>query len=154
MTSEQESQFLLYGCGSRCLIKLSELQQRPIDRPSFIDRFATKYPAWGQQCGITNTSALIDIARELGLCSSADTRVHKDFVRELTIAKRTRGVLVITDQLPNAEGHQRMFHCRLLCGFRQDNWILWQPNQDGQEFQMLISPAELDQQLAHFLIFN
>jgi hypothetical protein len=157
MTSEQELAFNTFGCGCRCLIKLSELQGKPTTNAAFLAKFLPNYgKLWGEQIGGTITSTLIDIARDMGLCTYADTRTDLKKVREI-INKGCAGVIVTTDREIDANGvkHQ-LFHCRLFRGFDRvnGNWALWEPYQNGDEGDSVCySDKDIEERLAHFLIF-
>lgn len=155
MTPEQEAAFNTYGCGSRCLIKLSEIHQQPITREAFLEKFLPIYgKIWGAQIGGTITSTLIDMARALGLCTHADVRTDLDTVRGL-IAGGCTGVLVITDRDIAGDGSTHaLFHCRLFRGFSADGqWALWEPYQDGSDQDAVCYPdAYMRICSAHFLI--
>jgi hypothetical protein len=156
MTAEQETAFNTYGCGCRCLIKLSEIHGRPISKSDFLSQFLPKYErVWGQHLGGSITSTLIDIARDLDICTRADTRTDQSKVNEI-ISRGCAGVMIITDRELAIDGstHQ-LFHCRLFRGFTNDGrWALWEPYQDGTEKDAVCYPDKyLELCLAHFLIF-
>jgi len=159
VTPEQEVLFNTYGCGSRCLIKLSELHGRPITKADFLARFLPKYEAiWkGKELGGTVTSTLIEMARELGLCIHADARTDPILVRETIRTHRISGVIVTTDrEVSSGVTTHALLHCRLFRGFGRDNgnWALWEPYQDGAERDnVLYSDIDLQLRCAHFLMF-
>jgi len=157
MTDQQERLFNTYGCGCRCLIKLSELHGRPITKAAFLARFLPKYgKLWGEQIGGTITSTLIDIARELEICTHADTRTDLSKIREIA-SKDCSGIIVTTDREVSEDGTTHpLFHCRLFRGFREDSqWALWEPYQNGEERDAVCYPDEYFRLcLAHFLVFH
>lgn len=156
MTAGQEKQFNTYGCGARCLIKLSEIHGRPITKAAFLELFMPTYgKIWGEHIGGTTTSTLIDMARRLDICTHADVRTDLPTVRDL-VAKGCAGVIVTTDRNIAEDGSAHsLFHCRLFHGFREDGqWALWEPYQNGDERDTVCYPdSYLRACLAHFLIF-
>ena len=159
MTPEQEKLFYTYGCGSRCLIKLSELHGRSISKADFLEKFLPKYDAiWkGKELGGTVTSTLFEMAKDLGLCTHADARTDPDLVRATIGTHRISGVLVNTDRDVSEGGAvHSLLHCRLFRGFDRDssNWALWEPYQDGTERDLVLySDQDLRLRCAHFLLF-
>jgi hypothetical protein len=156
MPAEQEAQFDLYGCGSRCIIKLAELHQKPISKAAFIDCFAPKYSFWNTQCGMVAVSEIIDITRTLELARRAQTYRGRGKVRQLAKTNSIAGVLVLTErqQAPNGDCVEN-YHIRLLRGFEADKWLLWNPTQDGQDFDNVPTTDEqLEEQLAHFIVLQ
>jgi len=156
MTPEQEAQFNLFGCGSRCIIKLAELRQKAITKAEFIDRFAPKYPAWNKQCGIVTISDIIDITRELGLARCAEAFRGRAKVRQLAEKMPIPGVLVRTERelAPNRELGEG-YHIRLLRGFAAEKWLLWDPSQDGRDIDNRpFTEAGLEERLAHFVVLQ
>jgi hypothetical protein len=153
--TEEERLFNMYGCGCRCLIKLSEIHKKPIARAAFLERFLPKYgKLWGAHIGGSITSTLIDIGRDLGICTHADTRTDLRKIREIADGG-CAGILVITDREVAGDGSTHpLFHCRLFRGFRDDGrWALWEPYQNGEERDAVCYPDEyLRACLAHFLI--
>lgn len=150
----QEHQFKKYGCACRCLIKLREIHQKPISTTDFIAQFYKCYEkTWKEKCGGTMTSIVIDLARELRLCTDADTRTDQNHIKNKL--NETYGVLVFTDQEKQKDGtFLPNYHCRLIRG-RQANdvWELWEPYADGtcRDF-VPRSFEELKQEGAHFLL--
>jgi hypothetical protein len=156
MTEEEERSFNTYGCGCRCLIKLSEIHKKPITKAAFLERFLPKYGnLWGAQIGGSITSTLIDIGRDLGICTHADTRTDPRKIREIASGACT-GILVITDREVSSDGSTHpLYHCRLFRGIRDDGcWALWEPYQNGDERDAVCYPDEyLQVCLAQFLVF-
>src|SRR4051812_2816575 len=108
---------------------LAELLQKPMSKADFIDRFAPAFPAWNGQCGIIGLSGLIDICRELGLATGAESFRGRVKVRELAENGKTRGVFVLTERVQGQNGDWGdLFHIQLLRGFYADRWLLWHPN--------------------------
>jgi hypothetical protein len=156
MTPEQEANFISFGCGSRCIIKLAEWQNKPISRETFIDHFAPRFASWANQCGIVSASDIVDITRELGLATGAESLRGRPKVRQIAEAHQTRGIFVLTERGQGADGNWGdYFHIRLLRGFAGDCWLLWHPDQNGQDFDNLpVNENELEAQLAHFLLLT
>ena len=98
---------------------------------------------------------LVDIARDLEICTRADTRVSPDFVREIKNQKRFAGTIIVTDRgFDQAGAAHEFFHCRLFHGFDEiGRWLLWDPQQDGSSRFEAFSDTDLRECLAHFVIF-
>ena len=156
MTPQQEAQFNLFGCGSRCIIKLAELRQKPITKAEFIDRFAPKYPAWNTECGGVTASDIINITRELGLARTAEALGDPAKVRQLAESTPAPGVLILTEREPAPDGGWgELHHVRLLRGFAADKWLLWDPSQDGRDVDNRpFTEAELEERRAHFVVLQ
>lgn len=155
MTPEQENQFILYGCGSRCLIAMAQDLGIKITRADFIDRFYSEYPIWAVQCGITNTSTLIDLARKLGISHFVDTTSDWDYVRDLYSSKKLRGALLVTSRQTGPDGTLSVVHhCRWVTGYNPQHLILWHPDASGVDIHNQPFPlSDLCQMKAHFVLF-
>lgn len=156
MTPEQIEKFKLYGCGISCLMKLTSIHKKPINLPDFVDKFAPKYPIWSTQCGVTCTSMLIDIARELNICTHAETTADYLLMKNFVTEKCTTGVLIITARSVNKfdnliENH----HCTLLLDLKANLMLRWSQYQDGTcGVCPPINQKDLQRLLPHFLILQ
>lgn len=81
MTPEQEKQFNIYGCVCRCLIKLSELENKEITKEEFINRYANRYSNWSTMLGVADKSRASELAKELNLCSNTQNINDKDKIK-------------------------------------------------------------------------
>lgn len=154
MKTEQKIQFDAFGCACRCLIKLCEMHGKPISEEKFLSVYFERYrTTWEKKCGGTMTSMVIDIARELELCTDADTRTDQQFV--VSQFGKTFGILAITDREKHDAGTFRPnYHCRLIQGrAAADVWELWEPYSDGTSGDCVPrSFAELEKEGVHFLL--
>jgi hypothetical protein len=155
MTPEQLQQFNLYGCGSRCLIKLAERQGKPISKSDFIDRFTPQFWTTDPRTGITCTSYMFEIAHKLNLCHHVETTTDRNFVLQKIVAKEIRGLIVRTDRWRNQNGDFiENHHCRLHLGrYPNGNWQLWHPDPSGEEMEMEESPTETNLLMPHYVLF-
>ena len=145
----EEEQFNLFGCGSRCIIKLAELHGKPILRQDFIKRFSYLFPP--DHAGLTNTYEQIVMAKELGLCRSAVALRDREYVIDEYINRRTSGVFLLTDR--NVES-SRLFHCRLVLGVTANLVRLFSPYQCGSDLEQDATWPDLEVQMPHFLVFR
>ena len=121
-----------HGAACRCLLRLRENQGEPgISDAAFIARFLPRYPEWKERPGATDTLMIIEIARELGVASHADTFVEYD--RVLAEHRAGRGVLLATARAPQeveiASTAQR--HIMLLVEMSDDHFTAWCPYASG-----------------------
>lgn len=79
MTPEQKKQFSDYGCACRCLLAIAGASGNRITKEEFIDEFSKRYEFWEthERCGCTDTSMVLDIARELNLAQSCQIFINK-----------------------------------------------------------------------------
>jgi len=154
MTEEQEKQFILYGCGSRCLIAMANNLGIAITREEFIDRFSPDYPQWITHCGITNTSMLIDLARKIGISHWADTTADFDLLLKHQAEGRLRGAILMTARQPTDNGMAVVHHSRWFTGWNQNDLLVWHPDGSGADLQNQPVPIqELACLKSHFLMF-
>ncbi len=114
MTEEQEKQFEIYGCASRCLLALAHLSGNPITVTQYLDRYSLKYPHWKErnEWGGTETSDVLDIARELNLAQHFQIYINPNEVRRRI--KKLKFVLLFTEKRENKNGLSDNFHCSLV----------------------------------------
>lgn len=154
MTEEQEKQFILYGCGSRCLIAIANDLGIPITREEFIDRFSPDYPSWSSRCGITTTSMLIDLASKIGISHSADTTADFDLVSQHHNEGRLKGTILMTARQPTDNGMAVVHHARWITGRNDSNLLVWHPDGEGEDLHNQPVPLqELVCLKSHFLMF-
>ncbi len=156
MTPHIENQFNEFGCGCRCLIKLAEYHGRGLTREQFFQRFPPSYhPVWNVRYGITMTSCLVDLAREMGLCERADTKADFTFVRKKFEENQTCGIIVVTERLITGDGKIDVsYHCRLLVDFDSEGkLLLWSSFQDGTDSVLSVSESDLLKELPHYILF-
>ena len=154
MTHNHQADFDKYGCGSRCLIKLAELHQKPITKAQFCQRFESLFPQ-SKTFGGTVTSTLTDIARKLELCIQADTMVSKCLIKQLRAEDGFSGALMITERQRMKDGSLPMVHhCRLLLRFDElGRWLFWHPEPNGTAIDPYpLTELEIDEQVPHFLV--
>ena len=132
---------------------MSRLRGGQLTSDEFLNIFLRKYPKWNKKCGITNTSDLIDIARELTLCNVALALRNKVYIKKLLKDDPTLGILVLTDIEKN-DPNQDLHHCRLLIKVHHDLWELFHPDQSGQDKHVSETEHALEAQYAHFLVLG
>ena len=154
MTAEQILDFNKFGCGSRCLMKLSELYGKPINKEEFCQKFSTYFPYPETQYGGTVVSSLIDIARHMGICNGfADTSVDPELCKAAFLNRQTRGVFLITEREKDKNNEICInHHCRLLLNWEDDKLLVWHPNPDGTEREMTLEKEQLPERLANFVL--
>lgn len=145
----EDEQFNLFGCGPRCIIKLAELQGKPISRENFIKRFSNLFPP--KHAGLTNSFEQMLMAKELDLCHSAVALRDKDYVIDEYVNHRTRGVFLLTDRNEKSEC---LFHCRLVLGVTANLVRLFSRCQSGSDFELDETWVDLEIQMPHFLVFR
>jgi hypothetical protein len=155
ITPKQEYQFNLYGCVCRCLIKLSEIQNKKITKKEFINRYANRYSHWSTKLGAADTFIAYELAKELNLCSRAKIYVNREKIKELFKQPQTRGILVFTEKSidPN-RSHEDIYHCRLLFDITSNQCTLFDPRQDGKDYKISVSDIDLQSLLPHFLVLS
>ena len=145
----EDEQFNLFGCGSRCIIKLAELHNKPVSRQEFIDRFRDLFPL--NHIGLTNTAEQIEMAKGLGLCRTACAFRIREYVVDEYVSRRTSGVFLLTDR---NEESAHLFHCRLVLGVTANHVRLFSPFQDGSDLELDTTWSDLEIQEPHFLVFR
>ena len=150
MTQEQKSDYNnKYGCMSKALRKLAERRGKPISLKAYCERcekfFHPKY------YGALITSTLIEVGKELGLCSWAHTFVNLE--RAKRIVRESSGLFVITEKFWHGEA--RCFdgpHARLVLDYQNNKWVLWNEDHEGREERL--TDDDLSRQMAHFIAFD
>lgn len=123
--------FDTYGCACRCLLRLREKRGAAIPEDAFLAQFAPLYPHWQHACGLTDTAAICDLGRRLGL---GTVQAYRDFakVRDLFVQPQTSGILVCVERFPDNHGQLNvLYHAMLLEQVDQHSFTLWSPFQDG-----------------------
>lgn len=121
-----------HGGACRCLLRLLENEGRPwVSDAAFLDRFGTKYPEWDQWPGKTDTLAVFDLARLLGLATAID--VSRDFEQVLRAHRSGQAVLVKTERVPLQEAGpgERRNQVTLLTSIDEGGFALWCPYESG-----------------------
>lgn len=131
----------VHGAACRCLLRLRENQGEPsMSDAAFIARFLPRYPEWNERPGATDTLMLVEIARELGVASRADTFVEYDQV--LAQHRAGHGVLLATARAPQqvetASTAQR--HIMLLVKMSDDHFTAWCPYASGHSDILPLAP--------------
>jgi hypothetical protein len=143
----EDQQWDVFGCASRCLLYLANFRGIKITKEEFINRFRHKFTP--KRIGLTNTAEVIDMARELGLCRSANSFRCREKVRDMCSKRMVQGVLLYTDL--NESGAQN-FHCRLIIDGDDQTVELFSPFQGGTEPILHEKWDSLEAQLCHFLV--
>jgi hypothetical protein len=153
----QAEQFNRFGCGCRCLMRLRELREMPIlSREDFIESFVELFKAaWSKRCGVTNTSALIDIGRKLDLCDFADTISYLPKAKRMLEADAYSGALLLTHRSIDREtgAISERDHCRLYLSHEGSRWHFFSPLIDGTDEDEFLDEMDLMKISGHFLFF-
>lgn len=121
MTPEQQDQFNKFGCASQCVIMLSECHQKPLSQDEFAARFDKYFPSPDRRYGQISTSGIIDICRDLGLCSFAQSLRCLDRIREFLQKSQASGIFMFTDRDFN-NPQACVYHCSLLLDHTDAGW--------------------------------
>jgi len=153
MATEQETQFALHGCASRCLLWLANHKQGAVHmtKAEFIDRYCLDYPsacAKGQ-CGGTDTGTMLEIAKMLGLANRLQVYRSPSRVRSHIERHETDVILAITEK-------NDFIHCWIVVG-QSKNPARWQFAEVDDSIQtippMTVRDSELDLWSAYFCVF-
>jgi hypothetical protein len=154
VTEEEELEFRLYGCVSRCVIKASELKGDPVSRDEFVTRFAGLFPAG--KFGLLRVDAFCKIVKDLGLASYVNAVRRIEAVKPILTSPQPWRVFVYTDTSLDGDPH---YHCRLALGLgtlktdpTKDRILLFSPSQDGSDHEIPETIDDLEKQFCHFLI--
>jgi hypothetical protein len=108
MTPEQKKGFHEYGCASRCLIALANQSRNPITVEQFLERYLKDRPYWQSknQWGGTETSDVLDIARDLGLATYLQIYIDPAKAKE-RMKSGIKFTLLFTEKRMNEDGTWR-----------------------------------------------
>ena len=154
MSPQEESEFKLYGCVSRCIIRASELAGSPISRDDFAVKYSSLFPSG--QFGLLSVDDLCIIVKDLCLAHSVSAVRRLEAVKPLLQTSEAWRAFVLTDSLGDGSP---LFHCRLALGLGStlgnpaDEAInLFSPMQDGSDHELWASIPQLESEFYHFLI--
>ena len=152
MTSEEESEFLKFGCVSRSIIKLCELRNIPISADDFVDRFRDKFDP--NHFGALHVDGFCFVVRDLQLCGSVAALRDIELIKQF-LGQSSLGIFLLTDRRYDFE---HLFHTRLVLGMakqgEEEGLIVSNPIQDGRVVDHFLSFESLERQLAHFLLLQ
>ena len=163
ITEDQQTQFNLYGCVSRCIIKAAEIRNMPISQDDFVARYSHLFSK--DQCGLLSIDGFCEIVKDLGLTKSVYAVRNIEKVKTYLAAKLNSNVFVFTDiSIEKKESH----HCCLALGYGTLNpdqvgasihpsdeaLFLYSPRQDGSGSEGPVSFSDLESQLVHFLLLS
>jgi hypothetical protein len=149
MTTEQESQFLRFGCTPRCLIKLTEKIQKPVSRDEFCRRFAHCFHDPQTQYGLLNPDCIPEIARSLSLPStgpqSSPTKLVplEDYDKVAILHSGGALVLIASNINLNEGATDPLGNCSVLDKIDTQTFTLWTPAQDGKDY--VLPPFSIEQ---------
>ena len=156
LSQDENDALKLYGCGLRCLVKLSTTNGNPTTLEEFVQSWRGRINRWKKHFGALATSEIIDIGREAGIFRNALTFRNQAIVRRLW-DEGCSGIFVLTDFSFSSETGRlyENFHCRMLLGFSPDGeWSLWHPDQKNGDFPIQRGAEDLEAQQAHFIVFE
>lgn len=158
MTPEEEKQFNLFGCASRCIIRASVLAGKPITRNAFIKEFGRLFPK--DEFGLLSLDKQCHVLISRGLCDDIYSVRNAELAKKAIRANQI--VFVLTDL--KLDAHQNRigdnFHCRLGIDWKDIQtssgndveFLLFSPDQDGNAGDRPVLLSVLEKQLVHFLI--
>jgi hypothetical protein len=154
MTPQEESEFKLYGCVSRCIIRASELAGIPISRDDFATKFSSLFPTG--QFGLLSVDDFCIVVKDLGLAGSVSAVRRLEAVKPLLSSPQPWRAFVLTDCLSDGSP---LYHCRLALGIGkrkdevEDSAVhLFSPMQDGMDHELWTPIQHLESEFYHFLI--
>lgn len=143
MTKDQEDNFELYGCASRCLIALANGGGADLTKADFIDRYTPKYWIHDTRCGILTRDGIAEVAVDLGLASSVAESKDFNEVREHIKNKSIRGLLLVTERRYEEGGTLSVYHhCTIVshAAFEGDGFLCFISGQDKVLPESFITP--------------
>jgi hypothetical protein len=118
MTPEQETEFKTFGCACRCLLALARQKGSQVTVADFIDQYKEKYPVWTKfsRTGVTDTAAILDIARDFDLARGFTIYISQDEVRKRAKESTISNLLFFTEKVRDDKdgSYSDFFHCRLI----------------------------------------
>lgn len=154
MTPQEESEFKLYGCVSRCIIRASELAGSPISRDDFAAKYSSLFPP--SMFGLLSVDDFCMIVKDLGLADSVSAVRSLEAVKPLLVSNQPWRAFVLTDCLPDGS---QLYHCRLALGIgsspsdpANQALLLFAPMQDGTDHDLWAPIQQLEAEFYHFLI--
>lgn len=121
-----------HGAACRCLLRHRENQGEPgISDAAFIARFLPRFPEWRERPGAADARMILEMARELGLASHAES--FRDYDRVLAEHRAGHGVLLETEHAPaQVEPVSAVRgHVLLLVEMNEDQFTAWCPHPSG-----------------------
>lgn len=126
-----------YGSACRCLLRLRENSGEPgISDGLFISQYLSRFPEWQERPGVTDASALCELAKDLKLAETVEFFRDYDHVRQERQAGRS--ILVLTERIPEqaessvAAGRYVM----LVEAMDATQFSVWCPYPSGQSDQL------------------
>lgn len=145
-----------FGGACRCLLRLREDQGRAgISDRAFITQHLEQRPEWSERPGVTDTAAIVELAKELGLARGV--QLSRDYDRVLQEHRGRASVLVCTERAPeqteaNSETHSFV---TLLQRMDENSFALWCPFPSGQSDVLPAAHREWwDRWLCTALVFH
>lgn len=139
---------------SRSLIKLAN--RHVLTDEEFCNRFHRFFHDPEKRFGALSTSALIEIAKEMGLCTLAFTFANPEKIKKVLSEKPGIGILLITEKRRNKERLLIDYpHCRLVLGYHEDGrWNIWDyiGHPGHEEMEISLSDSELNEEMPHFIV--
>ncbi len=154
MTEYQLKQWNDKACGSRAVIKHSQVVGMPITPDELIRRFSVRYHHWNQQCGIAGLCEILDMGRALGLFRGAEVFQHMGKVREILSSGGCRGIYLLTNKTEDENGgFCDLFHVNFIVGASPTHWRVWTSFQCGGETDDIHwSDQDIRDRLGAFLV--
>lgn len=121
-----------HGATSRCLLRLWENEGNlRLSDEEFLGRYRDRFPHWEQRPGELDTSAICDLARELGLASGV--AVVRDYAHVLRMHRAGAPLLVMTERTPfkTEQSDVARGHALLLEEMDEHSFIAWCPFESG-----------------------
>jgi len=153
MTSDQEKQFNDFGCVSRCLIKLAAVNEKPISKADYCQRFENLFPHPKERYGILDDTAFHQIVKELALPTGF--KVCGDYP-DVEAEFNTHGRMILVNSKINLNLNKSdpINHCSVLTKINSDGFELWTPSQDGNDYSLsFLKNAWKDKGCAGWILF-
>jgi hypothetical protein len=121
-----------YGAGCRCLLRLRENEGQPgMSDAAFLAQYQSRFPEWQERPGLTDLSALLELAKEMRLAGSVG--ISRDYDRVLHEHRDDRSILVLTERVPEQTrtGPAHSPFTLLLVEASDEAFTLWCPYPSG-----------------------
>jgi hypothetical protein len=143
MTTEEESEFNKHGCVARCLIKLTEMIQKPVTKDDFCLRFAHLFPNPKTQYGWLDLATIPEIAAALSLPVNVKMSVDYEAIRNE--CDKIGWMVLVFSSVSLFDPTATVFngHCSVLHEIGAETFSLWTPLQNGEEAVLPSLPKEV-----------
>lgn len=151
----KEQQYWAYGCIPRCVEELSKRMSISIEQTEFSKMVEKASPMRFNQYGSIRLSDAIDLGRQFGLYTNADSLRDFKRMKELFM-QDVKKVFLLTERSRNQEGElHHLYHCSLVLDFpTSESVAIWSPLQNGQAIESVMPKDEFENRLGHFVVLT